>query len=136
MRDIHKLIRMTSRLHNTQGDSSSFGERLRIQRKKLKLSQEALGVSIGLDESCSRIRISRYETGVHEPSISTSKRLANTLEVPLAYLYCEKDSIANIILLTHALTNNQLAEVAKYIRLLLQTGKTIDIDTNQINSKQ
>lgn len=118
---------MSSSLHKSQADLSSFGERLRSQRKRLKLSQEALGVSIGLDESCSRIRISRYETGVHEPSINTSKRLAITLEVPVAYLYCEKNSIANIILLLHALTDTQLIDATEYIRSLLQKNNVNNV---------
>ena len=82
---------------------SFFGARLRASRKALGLSQEMVGVSIGLDESCSRTRISRYETGAHEPAIATSQLLATALGVPLAYLYCEDDTLAEIIRLTDKL---------------------------------
>lgn len=67
------------------------------------MSQEMVGVSIGLDESCSRTRISRYETGAHEPAIATSQLLATVLGVPLAYLYCEDDVFAEIIQLIYSL---------------------------------
>jgi transcriptional regulator with XRE-family HTH domain len=80
--------------------ASMFGARLRARRKALGLSQEKVGVSIGLDESCSRTRISRYETGAHEPAIATSLLLATALGVPVAYLYCEDDMLAEIIRLT------------------------------------
>ena len=83
--------------------ASIFGVRLRARRKALGLSQEKVGVSIGLDESCSRTRISRYETGAHEPAIATSLLLATALGVPVAYFYCEDDMLAEIIRLTDKL---------------------------------
>jgi transcriptional regulator with XRE-family HTH domain len=83
--------------------ASFFGARLRARRKALGLSQEKVGVSIGLDESCSRTRISRYETGAHEPALATSQLLAAALGVPLAYLYCEDDTLAEIIRLVDPL---------------------------------
>jgi transcriptional regulator with XRE-family HTH domain len=86
--------------------ASIFGARLRARRQALGLSQEKVGVSIGLDESCSRTRISRYETGAHEPAIATSLLLATALGVPLAYLYCEDDILAEIIRLTDKLELN------------------------------
>ncbi len=86
--------------------ASFFGARLRARRKALGLSQEKVGVSIGLDESCSRTRISRYETGAHEPALATSQLLATALGVPLAYLYCEDDTLAEIIRLADPLELN------------------------------
>lgn len=100
--------------------SSVFGARLRARRKALGLSQEKLGVSIGLDESCSRTRISRYETGAHEPALATSIRLAQALNVPLAYLYCENDTMAEIIRLL-----GQLAPHTETV-VLAQVEKELD----------
>ena len=94
---------MSEQLRNR---ASFFGARLRARRKALGLSQEKVGVSIGLDESCSRTRISRYETGAHEPALATSQLLANALGVPLAYLYCEDETMAEIIRLVDALELN------------------------------
>jgi transcriptional regulator with XRE-family HTH domain len=75
-----------------------FGRRLREARLRLEIAQDKLGVMIGLDESCSSARISRYESGVHEPPFATARQLANALNVPTAYLYCEEDELAEIIL--------------------------------------
>jgi transcriptional regulator with XRE-family HTH domain len=46
-------------------------------------SAPTLGVLIGMDESSSSARISRYETGIHEPPIATADKIANALKVPL-----------------------------------------------------
>jgi transcriptional regulator with XRE-family HTH domain len=88
----------------SQRDSTSiFGRRLREAREIAGIPQDKLGVRIGLDESSSSARMSRYETGVHEPPIKTAKLLANALKVPLAYLYCDDDVLAAILLKAHKL---------------------------------
>lgn len=75
-----------------------FGRRLRQARKWAGLPQDRLGVAIGLDETTSSARISRYETGVHEPPIATARLLAAELGVPLAFLYCDDDDLALALL--------------------------------------
>lgn len=75
-----------------------FGKRLREARERIGLPQDKLGVLIGLDEGTASARISRYETGVHEPGFETAKRIAQILEIPVAYLYCPEDDLARIIL--------------------------------------
>lgn len=77
---------------------------MRALREERGWSQEKLGVSIGIDESSSRARISRYELGVHEPPLPTAKRIAEALGVPLMYFYCEDDDIAALLLALHRLS--------------------------------
>lgn len=55
-------------------------------------------MAIGLDETTSSARISRYETGVHEPPIATARLLAAELGVPLAFLYCDDEDLALALL--------------------------------------
>jgi transcriptional regulator with XRE-family HTH domain len=62
------------------------------------LPQDKLGVRIGLDEQTASARISRYESGIHEPPVDTARALARALEVPLGYLYCDDDRLGEIIL--------------------------------------
>mgnify|MGYP000101811721 CR=1 FL=1 len=62
------------------------------------IAQDKLGVKIGLDESVASARMSRYESGLHEPPIKTARAIAEALEVPLGYLYCDDDRLAEIIL--------------------------------------
>ena len=79
-------------------ESTVLGRRLRQARKWAALPQDRLGVAIGLDETTSSARISRYETGVHEPPIATARLLALELGVPLAFLYCDDDDLAAALL--------------------------------------
>ena len=81
-----------------RADATIFGRRLRQARKWAGLPQDRLGVAIGLDETTSSARISRYETGVHEPPIATARLLAMELGVPLAFLYCDDDDLAAALL--------------------------------------
>lgn len=67
--------------------------RLKEARKKAKLSQKALGVRIGMDESSASPRMNQYEKGKHTPDIQTLKLIADELGVPLSYFFCE-DSIS------------------------------------------
>lgn len=78
--------------------SNVVGRRMRARREELGWSQEKVGVLIGIDESSSRARISRYELGTHEPPVKTARLIADALNVPLAYLCCEDEDIATLLL--------------------------------------
>lgn len=86
-----------------------IGKRIRSRREDLGWSQEKLGVMIGIDESSSRARISRYELGTHEPAVATSRNIAKALGVPLAYLYCEENDVAGLLLALHRSRGKQRA---------------------------
>ena len=79
--------------------SNVVGRRMRARREELGWSQEKVGVLIGIDESSSRARISRYELGTHEPPVKTARLIADALNVPLAYLYCEDEDISTLLLI-------------------------------------
>ena len=74
-----------------------FGRRLRDARKRKGIPQDKLGVIIGMDEGSSSARISRYETGIHEPPYATAVNLAAALKVPVAYFYCDDDRLADFL---------------------------------------
>lgn len=42
--------------------------------------------------------------GVHEPPVPTARLIADALGVPLAYMYCEDDKVAALLLALHKLT--------------------------------
>lgn len=87
--------------------------RMRTRREELGWSQEKVGVLIGIDESSSRARISRYELGVHEPAVATARLIAKALGVPTPYLYCEDDAVAALLHALHQLPTDQRAKRAK-----------------------
>lgn len=74
-----------------------FGRRLREARVRAGIAQDKLGVMIGMDEGSSSARISRYETGTHEPPFSIAEKLASVLGVPAAYFYCDDDKLAILL---------------------------------------
>ena len=95
--------------------SSIFGQRMRFARERLAMSQDRLGVMIGLDEGCSSARISRYESGVHQPPFEIAEKIAAVLRVPMAFLFCRDDVMAKVLLDLHILTPEQLAVVRRSI---------------------
>ena len=98
------------------------GRRIRALREDLGWSQEKLGVAIGIDESSARARISRYELGVHEPPLPTARLIADVLNVPLSYLYCEDDRIARLLLGLNRLTAEQCSIKVERFLVELQVG--------------
>ncbi|WP_435873754.1 helix-turn-helix domain-containing protein [Pandoraea cepalis] len=77
-----------------------------------------MGVQIGLDEHTASARISRYETGVHEPSFEIAVKLAKVLHVPAAYFYCEDEGLAELVLAWGRLSKPE----RKHLRKLLDTN--------------
>ena len=92
-----------------------LAQRIRQAREAIGLPQDKLGVLIGLDEGCSSARISRYESGKHQPPLKTVQLLADRLGVPTAYLYCEDDLLAEAILKLARLNKFKLAQQIKLI---------------------
>lgn len=88
---------------------SVFGRRLREARLRSGIAQDRLGVMIGLDEGCSSARMSRYESGVHEPPFPIIESIASILKVPVAYFFCDDDRLAEIMQ-TYMLANEELRQ--------------------------
>lgn len=83
---------------------NTFAKRLKERRQALKLTQEDLGVKMGLDEFVASTRMNRYEKGLHQPDFSTLQNIAKALNVPSAYLFAD-DDLAKIILKYHQQQN-------------------------------
>lgn len=90
-----------------------FGLRLRAAREAAGIPQDQLGVMIGIDEGCSSARISRYETGVHQPPFEMAEKIAAALRVPTAYFYCRSDALSEVLLVAGALSDGELARLGK-----------------------
>ncbi len=118
---------------NATNSANVFGARLRHVRERLGMAQEKLGVQIGIDESASRARISRYETGIHEPPIGTARLLAQALNVPLAYLYCDDDEIADMLLNLTTLPPATQDRALKAMGHLIDQLKSAETATFSVN---
>lgn len=94
--------------------------RLKEARKKSKLSQKALGVCIGMDESSASPRMNQYEKGKHSPDIQTLKLIADKLGVPLSYFFCESEVEAKLAVNFSQLTSSDQLKVLEITSQLLK----------------
>ena len=78
-----------------------WATRFKEARLASGLSQKELGIKVGLDEFVASTRINRYEVGVHRADYAMSMRLAAVLDIPTAYLYCEVEETAKMLLAFH-----------------------------------
>lgn len=104
-------------------DNQLFARRLKLARtrKAQKLgfktsrgySQEQLGIDAGIDEGSASARVNQYEQGKHLPDLGMASRLATALGVPLAYLFCAEDDIAELLLRLGGLAIKKRKELIK-----------------------
>lgn len=52
-----------------------------------------------MDEGSASGRMNHYEKGRHLPDMDMLKKLANELDVPLSYFFCEDDLSAELVCL-------------------------------------
>lgn len=100
---------------------SVFGRRLRTAREAAGIPQDRLGVMIGIDEGCSSARISRYETGIHQPLYEIAEKIAAVLCVPTAYLYCRSDALSEVLLAASDFRNDELNRLKKSAERIRQS---------------
>ena len=98
-----------------------FGRRLREARIRAGIAQDRLGVMIGMDEGSSSARMSRYETGTHEPPFSLAEKLADVLKVPAAYFYCDDDQLAVLLIRYSVLGSSAKEQVQTLVANLSAT---------------
>ncbi|EKO3502079.1 helix-turn-helix domain-containing protein [Vibrio fluvialis] len=92
--------------------------RLKMARKKAGVTQKNLGVMIGMDEGSASGRMNHYEKGRHTPDISTLKKMAEALGVPLNYFFCEDDDSAELVCLIAKLNEIDKKSLIQYIKSL------------------
>lgn len=96
--------------------SNPFSRRLKVARWEKGLTQQELGIRIGLDVGAANSRMNHYENGRHAPDFETAKKIAAELDVPVTYFYCESDEIAEMLLSFHKLSKEQQQLVMEFIR--------------------
>ena len=93
-----------------------FGRRLRAARLTAGFTQADLGRVLGLDDqNTGAPRVSRYETGKHEPDQATMAQIAEALGLPVAYFYAASDPLAKIILLVSRLPQKEQERIGQLI---------------------
>jgi transcriptional regulator with XRE-family HTH domain len=77
---------------------------------------------IGLEVSSARTRISRYETGEHDPSEATALKIAEVFGVPLAYFYCDDQRLGDIIRCYERMDEVGRAQLAELAATLIESS--------------
>lgn len=98
--------------------SKIFPLRLREARLSRGIPQDKLGVLLGIDEGASSARMSRYESGTMQPRFSMVARIAQALNVPQAYFFCEDDALAEVTLRFQQLSADEKSEILARLREL------------------
>lgn len=94
---------------------NTFTKRLKEARTRTGLSQKQLGIQAGLDPSVASPRMNQYEKGTHLPDINTVSKICGVLGVPVAYLYCEDDGLAELVAVYEKLPAQTKEEIKKLI---------------------
>ena len=90
--------------------------RLKQARAKSGITQKQLGILIGMDENSASGRMNHYEKGRHIPDLATLKKIADELNVPLNYFFCEDDESARLAIEVSKLQSEQKKELMEFIK--------------------
>jgi transcriptional regulator with XRE-family HTH domain len=101
-----------------------YGKRLRSARMAMGWTQADLAKRIGMVDAVSgATRVSRYETGQHDPDPATAQALAKALGVPVAYFHATSDTLAEIILLVAKLPASKQKEALERLKKFVSAPK-------------
>ena len=107
----------------TQDAKSRFCSRLKMVRKSNKITQEKLGLLIGLDEFVASTRINRYEKAVHIADPNTAERIAQVLDEPLSFFYAETEELAELNRIFYHLDLVNKQQLLAFARELISIAK-------------
>ncbi|GAA59879.1 transcriptional regulator [Pseudoalteromonas sp. BSi20652] len=91
--------------------------RLKSARKAAGLTQQQLGMALGMEPNTASARMNQYEKGKHAPDFLTMKRIAKELDVPVAYFYCDCDELAKFIFDYSKATDEQKTKIKELLEL-------------------
>jgi transcriptional regulator with XRE-family HTH domain len=94
---------------------STFSKRLKEARLQAKLSQEQLGLKIGLEPESASTRMNRYELGKRAPAFELVERIGVELNLPVAFFYAVNDDEAELLIKYHKLNSIKRKQVIGYI---------------------
>lgn len=102
---------------------STLSKRIKEARLRTGLSQEQLGIRIGIDPASASARMNRYELGKRVPDLDLVERLADELGLPAAFFYAKRDSEAELLLKFHRLDQAAQAHILTALEELVQKVK-------------
>lgn len=97
-------------------NESPLPTQLKKARLALDITQQELGVRVGLDPGNASARMNQYESGKHTPDYKMLKKIAAELNVPVPYLLCDDELLGDLILELSKLTDHEKAEILSEVR--------------------
>ncbi|ANB98494.1 Helix-turn-helix domain protein [Vibrio parahaemolyticus] len=73
-----------------------------------------------MDEGSASGRMNHYEKGRHTPDISTLKKMAEVLNVPLVYFFCEDEESAELVCLISQLNETEKKNLIDHLKGLIE----------------
>lgn len=77
----------------------------------MNITQQELGIRIGLDPGNASARMNQYESGKHTPDYQTLKKMAAELKVPVPYLLCEDELLGDLIIALSKLSDEEKQKI-------------------------
>jgi len=90
---------------------STLSKRIREARLLAGMSQERLGIQIGIDPASASARMNRYEQGTRIPTPALVERIGSELGLPAAYFYAVEDDEAKLLQWFYQLSECERAEL-------------------------
>ncbi len=94
---------------------STLTKRLKEARLRAGLSQEHLGIRVGLEPESASTRMNRYELGKREPNLDLIEKIAAELKLPAAYFYAVDDEEAELLMKFSQLSSTKRRQVLELI---------------------
>ena len=85
------------------------------------LSQEELGIRIGIDPASASARMNRYELGRRVPHLDIVERVAEELNLPTAYFYAQEDDEADLLVRYSKLSSHKRNLFISYLSELSES---------------
>lgn len=73
---------------------------------------------LGLEAGNASARMNQYERGKHTPDFDTLKRIAEVLDVPVAYFYCEDELEVKVVEVMHKLDSAKKRVLLEFLEKL------------------
>lgn len=87
------------------------------------ITQRQLGINIGLELTVASSRMNQYEQGKRVPDFGTLELIAEALDVPVAYLFCKDDKMAELVKLFDHLSEEDKEALLATLKVQLPDKK-------------
>ncbi|GAB1037695.1 helix-turn-helix domain-containing protein [Shewanella algae] len=98
--------------------------RLKQARKARGISQKQLGILLGMEPGTASARMNHYEKGKHTPDYATLKAMADELNVPVAYFFCESETTAELVCLLEKMSETEKVKLVQQLKESSSSNET------------